>query len=118
MYFRCIELECRCCTEGEQLPERCPQCGKPMVEVEEKRLSGDDWSSLGIFWTGKPNGQEKAVRYFRKSASMGSGWGTCNLGLCFEQGSGVKADAKQAVWLYEQAIEMGSVPAVCNLGVC
>ena len=81
-------------------------------------MTGDDWSALGVFWISRPDRKERGLACFRRSAGMGSGWGTCNLGICMEQGLGVEADPRQAFWLYQQAVEMGSLSAVCNLGVC
>ena len=118
MYFRCTEKECGSFIEDDQMPEGCPQCAGSMAQVEEHELSGDDWSALGVFWAGQRGGDGKALNCFRKSASMGSSWGVCNLGLCMEQGTGIEADPRQAFWLYQQAVEMGSVSALCNLGVC
>lgn len=43
---------------------------------------------------------------FRKAAYLGSAWGTCNLGICMEQGDGVERNPEQAFWLYSQAMEM------------
>ena len=119
MIYGCTNEECRWFGEGDTLPQACPHCGQALEERDEKDLTGDEWCRLGLFWTeAEPPQEEKALACFRRSAGLGSGWGTCNLGLCMEQGIGIEADPRQAVWLYKQAVEMGSVAALCNLGVC
>ena len=118
MIFRCSDQGCGYFGEGPRLPEFCPRCGKRMLQAAEGEMTGDDWSALGVFWISRPDGKERGLACFRRSAGMGSGWGTCNLGICMEQGLGVEADPRQAFWLYQQAVEMGSLSAVCNLGVC
>ena len=118
MIFRCSDQGCGYFGEGPRLPEFCPRCGKRMLQAAEGEMTGDDWSALGVFWISRPDGKERGLACFRRSAGMGSGWGTCHLGICMEQGLGVEADPRQAFWLYQQAVEMGSLSAVCNLGVC
>ena len=118
MIYHCIKDDCRFWGEGDTLPERCPQCGAPLVQAEKGELTGDVWSALGVFWMEQDGHEDRALECFRRSARMGSGWGTCNLGLCMEQGIGVEADPRQAFWLYQQGVEMGSLSALCNRGVC
>ena len=118
MIYHCNNDGCNYWGEGEERLEHCPQCGGQLQEADEKKMSGDDWCALGIYWVEREDGKERAYQYFRKAAQMGSAWGVCNLGLCMEQGIGVEADPRQAIWLYEQAAEMGSLAALCNLGVC
>ena len=42
----------------------------------------------------------------------------CNLGLCYEQGDGVKEDKPRALELYIQSGERGNTAAQCNAGYC
>ena len=42
----------------------------------------------------------------------------CDLGLCYERGSGVEVDEARAAALYRKAAELGDAEAQCNLGVC
>ena len=118
MLFHCTKEDCRFWGEGEVLPDACPRCGGALTAGDREKMSGDDWCALGVFWIEQDGAEEKAVSCFRRAAQLGSGWGACNLGLCLEQGTGVEADPRQAVWLYQQAAEMGSLPALCNLAVC
>ena len=118
MIYHCVKEDCRFWGEGEALPGRCPRCGGPLAQAEESEMGGDDWSALGVFWVEQDGCEKRALECFRRAARMGSGWGVCNLGLCMEQGLGIEADPRQAIWLYEQAVEMGSLSALCNLGVC
>lgn len=118
MLFHCTKEDCRFWGEGEVLPDACPRCGGALTVGDREKMTGDDWCALGVFWIEQDGAEEKAVSCFRRSAQLGSGWGACNLGLCLEQGTGVEADPRQALWLYQQAAEMGSLPALCNLAVC
>ena len=117
MLFHCTKGDCRFWGEGAAMPDACPRCGGALTAGERAKMSGDDWCALGVFWMEQDGAEEKAVSCFRRAARLGSGWGACNLGLCLEQGTGIEADPRQAVWLYQQAAEMGSLPALCNLAV-
>ena len=77
MIFRCSDQGCGYFGEG------------PRLQAAEGEMTGDDWSALGVFWISRPDGKERGLACFRRSAGMGSGWGTCNLGICMEQGLGV-----------------------------
>ena len=90
MIYHCVKDDCRFWGEGDAVPQRCPQCGAPLVQAKEDELTGDAWSALGVFWVEQDGHEARALECFRKSAQMGSGWGTCNLGLCMEQGIGTK----------------------------
>ena len=118
--MRCFTVpreDCRFWGEGEVLPDACPGAAEADRGDREK-MSGDDWCALGVFWIEQDGAEEKAVSCFPPGRPAGQRLGACNLGLCLEQGTGVEADPRQAVWLYQQAAEMGSLPALCNLAVC
>lgn len=55
---------------------------------------------------------------YQKAAGQGNTDAMYNLGLCYKTGTGVKADARQAVEWYRRAAELGSAAAMNNLGVC
>ena len=110
MLFHCTKGDCRFWGEGAAMPDACPRCGGALTAGERAKMSGDDWCALGVFWMEQDGAEEKAVSCFRRAARLGSGWGACNLGLCLEQGTGIEADPRQAVWLYQQAAEMGACP--------
>ena len=120
MIYRCENEQCDYWGESTALPEKCPLCGAALEPVAEQAMTGDDWAALGSGWMDcrEEAGKARMVECFRRAAYLGSAWGTCNLGICLEQGIGVEADARQAFWLYQQAMEMGSLNAVCCLGVC
>jgi TPR repeat protein len=42
----------------------------------------------------------------------------CNLGVCYEDGSGVAQDEAEAVRLFRLAADQGNANAQCNLGMC
>ena len=119
MIVRCIEKECSCVMEVERqgVPYYCPKCCGKMEEVVEEQLTAMDWCQLGIFLSENER-EEEAFSCFLKSAKEGEPWGICNLGWCYETGTGVEQDERQAVWLYKQAAELSYMPAYCNLGWC
>ena len=108
MIYRCSSKDCGYWCEGEMLEgAACPWCGKELLRAEEKNMSGDDWAALGGFWSEQgAKGKTRMAECFRKAAYLGSAWGTCNLGICMEQGDGVERNPEQAFWLYSQAMEM------------
>ena len=59
-----------------------------------------------------------AIPYFRKAAEQGYARAQCNLGYCYEQGSGVTKDYSEAVKWYRKAAEQGHARAQYNLGLC
>ena len=42
----------------------------------------------------------------------------CELGLCYEMGTGVEESKERAAELYRQAAQQGDARAQCNLGFC
>lgn len=59
---------------------------------------------------------EQAVYWYRKAAEQGYALAQCNLGYCYENGTGVTEDKAQAVHWYRKAAEQGYARAQCNLG--
>ena len=46
-YFRCDRADCGYIAAGSQ-PDKCPDCGGTgFTEIEERDLSGYDWSLVG-----------------------------------------------------------------------
>ena len=41
-----------------------------------------------------------------------------NLGICYQNGTGVEKNFQKAFELYQKATEQGSALAQCNLGIC
>ena len=82
MIYHCMNDACRFWGEGETMPQACPRCGGPLACAQERELTGNDWSALGVFWVEQDGHERRALECFRRSAELGSGWGTCNLGLC------------------------------------
>lgn len=57
-----------------------------------------------------------AVGWFVRAVLAGNSSAVCNLGLCFEEGTGVAKDWTQAEQLYREAAEAGNTTALCSLG--
>lgn len=60
----------------------------------------------------------KAVGWYQRAADLGNADAMRNLGLCYEHGRGVPADAKKAVRHYYQAARQAAALAPFNLGRC
>ena len=114
MIYRCSNPNCQFLGEGEHL-ETCPECGSPLLVIQEGELSGKDWAALGVYaMSPEHRNDARCFECCRNAAKEGELWGICNLGWCYEEGIGVEADPEEAFWLYSQAAEMGYVPAICN----
>ena len=61
--------------------------------------------------------KEDAVEY-RKAADQGDAEAQCDLGVCYEVGSGVPKDEVEAVKWYRKAAEQGNAAAQSGLGGC
>ena len=61
---------------------------------------------------------KKAVECFTKAAVQGHATAQCNLGVCYEDGTGVVKDEKKAAEWYSKAAVQGLASAQHNLGVC
>ncbi|KAK3284154.1 hypothetical protein CYMTET_8177 [Cymbomonas tetramitiformis] len=66
--------------------------------------------------TGLQQNVELAVGWFVRAVIAGHHAAICNLGMCFEEGSGVKQDWARAEQLYREAAIAGNVTALASLG--
>lgn len=67
--------------------------------------------------TGEPD-YEKAFSLYMKAAQMNDPRGLCNVGYCYEIGSGVQKDEFKAFEYYNKAARLGDEVAQCNVGYC
>eukprot|EP00297_Palpitomonas_bilix_P015066 CAMPEP_0113899782 /NCGR_PEP_ID=MMETSP0780_2-20120614/20260_1 /TAXON_ID=652834 /ORGANISM="Palpitomonas bilix" /LENGTH=209 /DNA_ID=CAMNT_0000892063 /DNA_START=24 /DNA_END=650 /DNA_ORIENTATION=- /assembly_acc=CAM_ASM_000599 len=100
------------------------------VEKDEKRASSifvdlagkGHWGSRGVCheygYDPYEKSIEKAVECYRKGVEEGDEVSLNNLGLCFDNGTGVDTNEKKAVQLYSQAAKKGYAIAIFNLAVC
>ena len=63
------------------------------------------------------DGEEKALAWFRKAAAQGHAAAQDHLGMCYENGHGVEADAQQALAWYQRAAEQNFAGAQYHLGL-
>jgi TPR repeat protein/Leucine-rich repeat (LRR) protein len=63
-----------------------------------------------------PNVQGASLYWW--AAARGNARAQCCMGLCYEQGTGVKMDEAKAAELYAKAAEQGDATGQCWLGVC
>lgn len=71
---------------------------------------------LGLIYIGKKE-YGLAKTYFEQSAQLGNGNSMYNLGLLYQNGTGVKQDLETALAWYQKAADNGSIDAYVNLGV-
>ena len=55
---------------------------------------------------------------YKKAAELGDELAMCNLGYCFEKGTGCLEDEEEAFYWYKKSAEAGNSRAMCNLGLC
>ena len=60
---------------------------------------------------------QQAVYWYQKAAEQGNVVAQFNLGVMYDEGSGVPQDGKQAVYWYQKAAEQGYLGAQYNLGL-
>ncbi|CAL5031475.1 unnamed protein product [Urochloa decumbens] len=65
-----------------------------------------------------PPKAEEAIRWFYPSASAGNARAQYNLGLCLQNGKGIKRNQKEAAKWYLRAAEGGNVRAMYNISLC
>ena len=61
---------------------------------------------------------DEALKWIQKAAEQGDATAQYQLGLCYDNGKGVKADAEKAVYWWKKAAEQGNARAQVLLGVC
>ena len=61
---------------------------------------------------------KSAVTHFALAADKGHAEAQCMIGMCYEDGKGVKKDTKEAVKWYQQAADRGNVEAMYRMGQC
>lgn len=59
-----------------------------------------------------------AARLYKESADQGYARAQANLGLCFENGIGVKVDEALAIDYYRLAAQQNDFDGLCSLGYC
>uniref|UniRef100_A0ACD5UC22 Uncharacterized protein n=1 Tax=Avena sativa TaxID=4498 RepID=A0ACD5UC22_AVESA len=75
--------------------------------------------NLGVsYLEADPPKAEEAVRWFYPAASAGNVRAQYNLGLCLQNGKGVKRNQREAAKWYLRAAEGGNVRAMYNVSLC
>ncbi|XP_014779745.1 uncharacterized protein LOC106875932 isoform X2 [Octopus bimaculoides] len=75
----------------------------------DKYLNGVKAASMGDY--------SKAINYWKQSAELGYSKSSFNLGLCYDQGTGVERNIKKAVKYYTDAADQDHCGALFNLAV-
>ncbi|KAL6882708.1 hypothetical protein ACP4OV_011398 [Aristida adscensionis] len=75
--------------------------------------------NLGVsYLEANPPMAEEAIRWFYPSATAGNARAQYNLGLCLQNGKGVKRNQKEAAKWYLRAAEGGNIRAMYNISLC
>ncbi|KAM0893915.1 hypothetical protein ACQ4PT_024816 [Festuca glaucescens] len=75
--------------------------------------------NLGVsYLEADPPEAEEAVRWFYPAASAGNVRAQYNLGLCLQNGKGIKRNQREAAKWYLRAAEGGNVRAMYNVSLC
>ncbi|MCX6867851.1 MAG: tetratricopeptide repeat protein, partial [Verrucomicrobia bacterium] len=72
--------------------------------------------SSQVFAEDVPSSEQ--IANWRKAADKGNAEALFSLGVCYDQGAGVKQDKAEAAMWYRKAAELGHVIAQNNLGFC
>lgn len=96
---------------AEQGHEKAQQLIDNLQESER-----DEWMMQGVESYKKGDFQNAAF-LFRQAAGAGSAAAAFNLGLCYENGEGVRQDYQKALRWYTKGAELGHVRAQCSAGV-
>lgn len=81
-----------------------------------KESERDEWMRQGVEYYKRGDFQNAAF-LFRQSAGSGSAAAAFNLGLCYENGEGVRQDYQKALRWYTKGAELGHPRAQCSAGV-
>ncbi|XP_072923191.1 death ligand signal enhancer isoform X2 [Hemitrygon akajei] len=93
---------------------------RAIKQLEKAAKSGlrEAQAYLGVFYTNEPHRDlQQAVRHFTMASRSGDAASLYHLGICCQQGWGVRKDHQQALDLYQQAAALGHPDAQCALGV-
>uniref|UniRef100_A0A0E0KRV5 Sel1 repeat family protein n=1 Tax=Oryza punctata TaxID=4537 RepID=A0A0E0KRV5_ORYPU len=75
--------------------------------------------NLGVsYLEADPPKVEEAVRWFYPAAAAGNARAQYNLGLCLQNGKGIKRNQREAAKWYLRAAEGGNVRAMYNISLC
>lgn len=96
---------------AEQGHEKAQQLIDSLKESER-----DEWMRQGVEAYKKGDFQNAAF-LFRQAAGSGSAAAAFNLGLCYENGEGVRQDYEKALRWYTKGAELGHMRAQCSAGV-
>jgi len=130
----CGKIICRGCIYAMWTSEEkdlCAFCRTPPPDTDEEEVErlrelmdkGNDeaFSQLAGYYArgiqGLPQDRQKANELFLKAGELGSAKGYLNLGISYENGSGVGVDKKKAKLYWELAAMGGNVSARYNLGL-
>jgi TPR repeat protein len=99
MCFSCGQMYCGKCNVDGGILDTCPTCRAVL------NVSGQENVRRLLVLLERPCGRSTPITL-------------CNLGTCYESGTGVDQDYTEAVRLYRLAADQGNAHAQCNLGAC
>ena len=125
--YICEECSRRC----DATSPLCPLCRVPipksdaeyLVQLQRRVAKGDKGAqfTLGLAYEdgayGLKKSMKRAAQLYEISAAQGHAAAQYNLGLLFDNGTGVKLDKKKALKYYRLAADQGIAKAQCNSGI-
>lgn len=104
-----------CPFEGEASTVASPSMLTQISPYEKQKIQG----YLDKAWQYyQKKDYDNALLWWRKAAKHNVAAAQYNIGLCYERGTGVKADMKTAVEWYQKAADQNMPGAQYNLGYC
>jgi len=111
--------------------EKCPFCRTPLPETDEevvnrikKRVEAGDATAMyntGNYCRDGRNGfpvdHTKALELYHRAGELGYSKAYTSIGYAYNNGIGVEADKKKAIYYFELAAMMGDIMARSNLGI-
>ena len=107
------------CYSTEEAPKPEKQDMEIAAKQEQEKKEAEQKT---LFEQGKKHYKNREYKEvaecFQKAAEQGLAQAQCNLGVCYEEGQGVKKDEQKAVEWYQKAADQGDAQAQYNLGMC
>lgn len=88
---------------------------------ENAEVSPSEMFTLGYDYyngiNGKPKDYAQSIHWYEQAAQKGNAAAQCNLGFCYERGTGVQKDLTASFYWYLKSAENGSPQGQYNVGI-
>ncbi|KAK8835520.1 hypothetical protein M9Y10_044362 [Tritrichomonas musculus] len=101
-------------------PKKSNNYNRAVFQLNQSSEKGNRYASfiLGLLYESEivEKDMKKSFMYYKKSSKQGNPKGFNRIGLCFNDGLGVKQDYSKALEFYQKAAELGDASAMTNIG--